>query len=183
MNNPKTAEVHVFRKNHEYATFMLFEQPRVNDPHTGYFALAIESSFGGFSYAWGCLGVDFKRFLSRVECDYIMKKMCSGEQQVFDGDRTTKLIRELIVSKRRTGDGTAEEAREAWPESTLESEVEFADWDREQSFLSDGWELACYGHGRREHEFNALYQLFWPMLREALGAQAVEQQEATGAAP
>jgi hypothetical protein len=165
----KTADVYVFKKNGEYATFMLFEQPRKDDPCTGYFALAIESSFGGFAYAWSHLGVPFKQFLCGCDEYYVGKKMCQGEQQVFDAAATEKAIRRAICEKRRHDRWSAEAAREAWEDSSIEDQHDFSVWyDSKNDWCRDAHELAEYGPGPRVRAFDALYKLFWAMLCEAL---------------
>ena len=159
----RTAEVLEFRCGHEYAVFTVDEQPARH-----YYALGIESSYGGFSNAWSHPGPDFRAFLAELDCGYVLSKMVHADQE-YDGDGTTRAIREEIVRMRRSGKCDASTARAAWPSATLDSEVEFWEWARENGlFEEEQWYFIATMPGPRARDFARLYEHFWPALAAAL---------------
>jgi hypothetical protein len=109
--------------------------------------------------------------------------MCSGEQKVFDAEATQKYIREQIVDWRRTysssAKGKKEAARRTWVDvEDIECPTTFSEWAENQKLFDEAWEMSVYGPGRRTIEFKALYELFWPMLCEALGKELESEQAA-----
>lgn len=160
----RTAEVIELQVGYDYAVFTIDQQP---DRH--YYGLGIESSFGGFSYAWSEPGCGFHEFLAKLHLDYVLGKMV-GHDQVFDGEATTKAIRWKIVARRRARECSADEARAEWPESEFEHEFDFHDWiGNTEMFKQDApWEFYRTCGGQRSREFGALYNLFWAGLAKEL---------------
>lgn len=169
------AEVLEFRARGEYAVFYIDDRRERAPGRSGYYTLAIESSFGGFAYAWGDPGRDFRGFLAQLNLDYVRSKMV-GFDVAFDGEATTRAVKEALVELRRAQGCDRETAREAWPESEIENECDFGRWlDALPARLYDqlsAWELGRQGPGRRAHEFTALYEQFWPLLSAELTAEA-----------
>jgi hypothetical protein len=160
----RTAEVLEFRDGRgDHAVFTIDEQPERH-----YFALSIESSFGGYSYAWSSPGASFREFLCRISFDYLIGKMV-GHDEVFDGEETTREVKKAIIALRKDG-CSADEARDAWPESDFDTESDFERWcaDTELFRGREPWFLQRSCPGRRSREFTALYERFWPALREAI---------------
>jgi hypothetical protein len=151
------------KSRQEYAVFTITSRG------TGYHMLAIESSFGGYSYAWGSPGTDFREFLARLNVDYVLGKMV-GRDEVFDGEGTADAIRKEIRRMRRARECSKEEANAAWPESDFDSERDFDEWMRRDELFKDSepWSFHATCGGRRTQEFAALYKLFWPAFAEEL---------------
>lgn len=159
----RTAEVIELHAGHEYAVFTIDAQPERN-----YYGLGIQSSFGGFSYAWSQPGSGFKEFLAQLNLGYVLSKMV-GRDEEFDGEATVKGIRADIVSMRRAREITAEVARYEWPSSEFEHVGEFHDWCQDTKVFSDGsHEYYRSAPGQRAREFAALYEKFWPALAKEL---------------
>lgn len=167
----RSADVFEFKAKGEYAVFIVDDQRDRTPGRSGYYVLAIESSFGGFAYAWGDPGRDFRAFLCGLNLDYVRGKMV-GHDLVFDAEGTTRAVRREIMTLRRDGSFNREDAREAWPESDFDHECDFVRWmDAIDTRLYEGLaprELSRQCGGRRTQEFTALYNQFWPLLRAAL---------------
>jgi len=160
----RTAEVIELHAGHEYAVFTIDAQPERN-----YYGLGIQSSFGGFSYAWSQPGSGFKEFLAQLNLGYVSGKMV-GRDEEFDGEATTKAIRKEIVARRRARECSADEARAEWPGSEFEHEFDFHDWTgNTEMFKQDSpWEFYQTCGGQRSREFTALYNLFWAAFAKEL---------------
>lgn len=157
----------------DYATFIVLQRHAANELRSGYYLLAIESSYGnGYAYAWGSPGSCFYSFLIRQLDDpwYVAGKMCQGEQESIDWEASAENIRRHICEQRRRGDLSREEARQAWPEALFESETCYSYWCREQEALSETWELLVSKPGPRYRDFMALHKAFWPAFCEQLQA-------------
>jgi hypothetical protein len=160
----RTAEVLEFRARGEYATFTIDAK---SDVH--YYALSIDSSFGGYSYAWSAPGDNFNAFLCRLDCSYVLGKMV-GHDEVFDGEGTTNAVRKAIIELRKDGECDRDDARAEWPKRDFERQGDFERWC-EHTVLFRGrepWFFHQTCGGDRTREFTALYELFWPLLRAAL---------------
>lgn len=101
----RMAEIIEIRAKGEYVVFTIDNQAERH-----HYGLCIESSFGGFSYAWSDPGCNFNEFLAKLNLGYVLGKMV-GDDSVFDGEATTRSIRLGIIERRRARDCTAEEAR------------------------------------------------------------------------
>lgn len=164
----RTAEVIQLRARGEWATFY------VDDPgHAGpgYFVLAIESSFGGFAYAWSHPGGDFKRFLADLDCGYARSKMV-GLDTVFDGAATARALR-AAIEQRGLGEEIAHEEIALLEDleglDDASAEAEFYAYCQNTTVLAAPWEYACTKPGERSRDFEAIYELFWePFVTELL---------------
>lgn len=164
----RTAEVIEIHADREYAVFSIDQQPE-----RSYYALGIESSYGGFSYAWSQPGTDFRSFLAGLNLDYVLSKMV-GRDEEFDGEATSLAIRKDIVRMRREGKCSAEEARDEWPPKEFDGDCAFWDWLKETSLFKDcdahGYYTTC--NGPRARDFVRLYEVFWPLLAGELERSA-----------
>jgi hypothetical protein len=156
----RVAEVIEIHAEREYAVFSIDQQPE-----RSYYALAIESSFGGFSYAWSSPGRSFYDFLAGISVDYVLGKMV-GRDEVFDGEATSRAIRKDILRMRRKGECSAEEARDEWPPNEFDGDCAFWDWCRDTELFKDRDAHLYYEtcSGPRARDFIRLYEVFWPIL-------------------
>lgn len=170
----------IVRKDHEYATFVVLQRCE-SGKDSGYFMLAIESSYGhGFAYAWSHPGNDFYDFLCRCDEYYLTSKFAPGSRS-YDGEATTCEIRQRILRKRREDGWTAEQARGHWPATTLESEFDMHQWyfmQNQKIDMSD--DVVKYKRGERARDFAALYKHLWPGFCDQL-REAKRQREETRA--
>lgn len=173
----RTAEVLRFRIGHEYAVFTI-----ENEPEQRRYGLGIESSYGGYVYAWTHPGGDFKGFLAQLDLGYVLSKMV-GHDRAFDGQATADAIRKEIWQARRAGMGRlprgyygesmdAETARAEWDSvpTLFESEGDFERWQGETEFFKsdEPWRFYQDGPGARSREFTRLYEVFWPAFAAEL---------------
>lgn len=160
----RTAEVIEIHYQHEYAVFTIDSQPERN-----YYGLSIESSYGGYSYAWSHPGDSFRDFLARISVDYVLGKMV-GRDEVFDGEATSLEIRKDIIKLRRHHECTEDEARAEWPPREFDGDYAFWDWLKETKLFKDNDAHMYYATkpGFRACQFTALYEKFWPILRAEL---------------
>lgn len=163
----RIAEVIELRIGHERATFTIDQQPERR-----YFALSIESTYGGYSFAWTHPAGDFKRFLAELNVGYVMGKMV-GSDRVYSGERTASAIREeldRLVAAGEVDPGEAEDEHLLVDEVESSSVVDFSQWcDETRVFRErEPWLFQRDGPGPREREFAALYEIFWPALAAEL---------------
>lgn len=164
-------------KTRDYAHFVVLQRYQ-EGADSGYFMLAIESSFGtGYAFAWTHPGDYFHRFLQTADADYLCGKFCVGERAEPNWEETTDAIRAELKTRRVDGDLSDDEVAAASPDCTFESESDYTDWCREQnrrasgdSYLEDTHELIAYSPPRRVIEFMALHKAFWPAFCEKLKA-------------
>lgn len=173
----RVAEVLRFRIGTEYAVFTI-----ENEPEQRRYGLGIESSYGGYAYAWTHPGGDFKGFLAGLDLGYVLGKMV-GRDEVFDGQATADAIRKEIWQARRAGIGRiprdyygesmdAETARAEWDSvpSAFDSEVEFDHWQGDSEFFKNDepWRFYKTCPGPRARDFARLYEMFWGALAAEL---------------
>lgn len=109
----------------------------------------------------------------RAGLDYVLGKMV-GLDEVFDGEATSKAIREDILRARRAKECSAEEARAEWPPKEFDSECEFWEWCGDTELFKNSEAHLYYEtcDGRRAHSFARLYEVFWPILAAELSKAA-----------
>ncbi len=168
------AEVFVFHDGTDYAVFMVYLRPGARG---GYYALAIESSFGnGYAYAFGAPGSCFYSFLARTGRHYIINKMTMGEEPVFDGEETADALRKEV--NRALADGecnedTAENEKELL--AALSDEANWQAFQRDTVLFESGYELHEWvktSPNARVREFTALYEHFWPAFAAEMEKRA-----------
>lgn len=143
----------------------------------GYFSTV--SDYGNYAYRWTNPGCEFRKFLVGVNAGYLIGKL-HGRPDEYDGDETTKAIREEIVRRRRDGTWTREEAREEWNlTSGLDSIVDFAFW-WQKTRIEDAHE---FQRNSVPSEVVAFANRAWPRFVEMLKAElAAEAAKKVGAA-
>lgn len=111
-------ECYRIRAGHESATICLRSWTASGEPvgektrHLG--EILIHSSFGSWAYTWRHIGCPLKRFLTRVEFDYLFGKFMGPDLDQFDGDQTMVGIKESVVENRRRGGWNKATARQVW---------------------------------------------------------------------
>lgn len=186
MKAKRQADVYTFRDRMDYAVFTVYERaPYAENERGGYYLLSIEGSYGnGFAYAWTHPGKPFKAFLCNVDQWYLGNKLCSGDPQELNGEKTTAAIRRYICERRREGDLTREAARDAWDTSSIEDSHDFSIWYAHDSdWCSDPTEFAVYSDGPRMRDFAALHKAFWHMFVADLKEEIGEIEKAKAPAP
>lgn len=130
------------------------------------------SDWGNYGYWWGSPGCEFRQFLTICDDDYLTGKLAGGKKEL-NGTETVFRIQEGILSLRRCGAITREEAREEWDRlpTCFEHDVELSDWLRETD-LSDAWEYALYERPRQLQEFvKHIWPLFVARLKHELESE------------
>lgn len=90
-----------------------------------YVSVAINSDYGTFGYTWrGSFGCSPMEFLTTIKMNYAMNKLTNGAFYIDDVEKFPQEIKEQIVSMRRGGSITKDEARNAW-ESMLDCEYDY----------------------------------------------------------
>jgi hypothetical protein len=161
----------------------------------GYFSAL--SDWGGYAYMWTHHGhTDFREFFLKKDFakhpDYMAEKL--GRRRVYDGVQTFQGIARRILSSRRSGYLSKEEARKEWNHfeevaagqygMKLRDGGELSQWDfrtwHDGTSLSDAGEAACHSHDPQAVGFvtNIL-----PLLADAIQAElAAEQRGPAGGA-
>lgn len=134
----------------------------------GFFAVC--SDYGDYVYHWGSIGpTDFRVFLCGLDRSYLIGKIAPKKE--YDAEATKDFVKETIISHRRDGTFTKEEAREEWDLMQECDFDDFNDWLR-QTQISDAWEMAIYRHSRQALAF---YDRVWPrfiaLLKEDLASE------------
>lgn len=131
------------------------------------------SDYGNYAYWWGGAGEEFRRFLCRLEPDYICGKLSSRHK--YDGDATLRGVKRAIVAMRRRMDWTKGEAREEWDlldeHSSLEGSEWFAIWTTHTK-LGDAYEHATYVY---PSDVRAFAERVWPALVKRLQAEMADE--------
>lgn len=165
----RAVDVASLRAGYEWAVFTV-DKPRADSE---FFTLSINSSFGGYVFAWSHPGCSWRKFLARLNRGYVSSKMVGGDE-VFDGDATAQSVRDQIRETRRSGDCSAEEAREEWDAlpAHFESECDFRDWGNGTRMFRDGWyEMHTTCPSPRLRDFHRLYDVFWDAFAKAISEQ------------
>ncbi|WP_084977330.1 hypothetical protein [Plesiomonas shigelloides] len=75
----------------------------------------VSSDYGSFSHYWGHCGYNPKEFLTDINFDYCMGKFFESKKlYILDAEACENEIKQSIISLRKDGELTADEAREAW---------------------------------------------------------------------
>lgn len=74
----------------------------------------VNSSYGHYAYYWCACGMNPKAFLCKINKGYTLQKLTHGKETEIDEDKCLDQIKQAIIDTRRTGDLTADQAREAW---------------------------------------------------------------------
>jgi len=77
------------------------------------------SDYGTFDFYWSHCGGDPKEFLCKLDFQYAMKKLTSGDLYIPNPDGYENEIKERIIESRKEGRLTKEEAKTAWDEMLL----------------------------------------------------------------
>lgn len=132
--------------------------------------ISICSDYGNYGYWFGAPGCEIRKFLTG--CDpgpsgYIAIKLAEG-RRVYDGDGTLKSLKEHILSSRRGGDLTREEARDEWQllehHNRLEHTEDFATWYQETK-IDCAYEFRCE---KIAGQLQGFMEHCWPVLVKAM---------------
>lgn len=142
----------------------------VLDMERGFFSAA--SDHGNYSYLWTHPGCEFRKFLAKLELDYVYGKL-THTQRVFDLEASLKAARAAIIERRRDDSIGAALARTEWNElEDVSSEHDFNNWQQYSSlddtheFYMQRKESECWGFCQK------LFTRFQEMLREELKKEA-----------
>lgn len=172
------AEVYTVRHDGEFGTFCIVEwAPRTDDHGPVYGGeLLVNSTFGAYCNSWSHCGQPFKRFLAKIEFDYFMGKCRGRAADVFDGEKSLKLVKERVIQLRRQGWLDHGAARELWCELTLcREEIERSPDDFVRVIsdlnvrrLSEPWELIVT---RPASDTVGFWRDLWPSFISALSQE------------
>lgn len=120
------------------------------DEATG--TLVIFGDRGTWSHTWGHSGRsedtrrDFRLELLRFDDEYIHNKLAVGVARVFNGEETTRAVRQWIVETRRGRSIGHDRARELWDDvGGLEGESDFTVFlELHDTHGEDLWEFAVF---------------------------------------
>lgn len=157
----RTVDVFDIRAKHEYAKFIIDSTP-------GHHTLAIDSSYGGFAFAWTHPGGCFYEFLAGLNRGYATVKLVGRVDEKFDPERTALEIKQAIIAFRKDRTFTKSAARDEWNLlEDFEHEGHYWDWLCATQF-EDGHEFYRTKPGPQSEDFGHLYDLFWPLLAKTL---------------
>lgn len=77
-----------------------------------WFRISISSDYGDWTYFWSHPGACWRKFLAKISMAYAAGKF--GCDRWFDLEATDRWMKYDIVQRRRQGDCTKQEARDAW---------------------------------------------------------------------
>ena len=139
--------------------------------------LTCNTSFGTVGYYWGSMGRPAARFLAKIDRGYALNKLWGADAHVFDAKVAMDQARAVILSKRKAGDLSSEQARDRWDDLADHrptDEFEF----REMVYTTE-WLYAylCDGHGPIGQVANPQAIGFWEELWPAFIAELVASTE------
>ncbi len=91
----------------------------LTDLHENAGTISIESDYGNWSYMWGSMGGNIRRFILRTSEDYLMDKFTYNnhkDRDCFRFDKTIKRIKKEIIQARKEMEIERVEAREMYNE-------------------------------------------------------------------
>ena len=137
--------------------------------------LSIASDWGNFMHWWGVTGRvyhDFRRELLRFNTEYLENKLSDHENMCFDAEETIKLVREHLCAERRTGEITAEQAREDWNDVChIDNVIDWNDFlhNSNKRSYEHFHEMGQY-HPSNMRSLRQWLEKSWPRLQELLRA-------------
>lgn len=142
-----------------------------NNEHA--FSLTIRSGFGDWSYEWGQPGKNGAfAFLNSCDDCYLLGKLSSRTE--LDREKTEENLKRLIISCRRSGEVSRDQARESW------DELDRVDYGCEASFIYSFLYIGAFDWIEDELIFDCIEMtyprsitqffkvLFRPFLREMM---------------
>lgn len=122
----------------------------------------ILSDYGDWTYYWGCRGkgVSVAQFLSKLDEQYMGKKMLGADYWVPDDDATAGYIRSQILDQRRRASLGKDLARSEWEtvQRYDDGDIGFEQWGNETDFFSDDW------YEYRQTTGDSCWNNFWEKL-------------------
>ncbi|WP_426730191.1 hypothetical protein [Myxococcus faecalis] len=156
----------------------------------GFFATV--SDWGNYAFRWTSPGMPFREFVARLASspDYVSGKLESRDW--YDGEGTLKRIREHILTSRREGSWTKEEAANEWrvlAESldTRDGSVPRGAWDIDLEQFSRWYHATSIGDasGFARYDYPPDVRSFarevMPALAVAIRAELAAEQQAQAA--
>ena len=131
--------------------------------------LAVISDFGNYAYAWRSFGGCFREFLCELNSVYLCGKLRNGRTE-YDKGKTRQLIREHILTDRRDGSMSREEARCEWELSDDVSD--FRAWYEETS-MPDASEFYV---DVTPQQLTAFAERLWPKVVELIRADLTAER-------
>lgn len=187
----ETLPLYHFSENGEWASIGVLpsEIPRDGgEPRQGGL-LMIHSSFGSFSHHWSSCGMDFRRFLGKIDVSYFASKVRGAEAEVFDPERTRTAVLALteeIAEEVRSGEmpgvsledldadletlrDFADEIDAEWTTSHFLNELATLSFDHAEVDFSFLGERVL--HTRLDPQITQFWETFWPALNEVLATE------------
>lgn len=131
------------------------------------------SDWGDVAYRWNQRGLPpggFKHFLLTADDSYLISKFGSQRRE-YDPENTLASVKDHILSTRRDGSMTKDDAREEWDSlktyEDLRTEFDFSQW-YSTTKLEDAGEFHCMRYVRDVTNF---VEKVMPRLRELLRAE------------
>jgi hypothetical protein len=142
---------------------------------TGFFAAV--SDWGNFSYLWTHPGMEFRKFLTELQPDYLHSKLMMGrpDRAVFSGSKTVENIRQAIEDKNK------EEGRWAFYHEEMDTlkalgpdpEKYALDVWESETHLTDVWEYVVY---LPEPQCRSFCEKVWPRFKKLLLDELEEEK-------
>jgi hypothetical protein len=176
------SESYTIHSKGEYARIVIVEwAPRdIGHARPSYGGeLLVHSSFGAFCNSWGACANPFKQFLIGLDRHYFMTKCRPGAAEEFDGEKSLQHVKEWLIDKRKGGDFTRGDTREAWNsimdarDEIVHSEYAFVTvlQSLEIEGLDEPWHFSCRS---LTAECVGFWRDLWP---EFVAAVKAEQQQ------
>jgi hypothetical protein len=169
------AEAWLLRNGHDQA--QIFVRSGYYEPDRGWVSVSIMSSFGNFGYHWNHIGPGpWWRFLFSLNRQYAMEKFMGNSYLVEDIEKTILVAKENITERRRDGELSKEEAKEAWEALTnydsvsMESLIERL--SHTKAFREDYYDIPRYSPSPQAIGF---WDTFWrPWVAEVVLSRTVK---------
>ena len=152
----------------------------VLDTSIGYFSTV--SDYGNYAYAWSSPGIEFRRFITQCEDDYLLGKLLSGrrDREVYDPDATKKAVADALEHEKDSWSHYAEEMERF--ESCSFSDKEDFYWWYQGTKLDDAHELIRMKWNPQAVAFTKyVMPRFRALLREEIVGERCHITESGGA--
>jgi len=144
--------------------------------------ISIMSDYGNYGYWFGDPGGEFRRFLTKCDDDYLLRKF-SGSERDFAEKETVRAVRDEVLRMRRTEQLTMSEAKHEW-QLILDTDW-LSEWSRqewfEQTKIGDAAELMRRRYPNDLwHFMKKLWPVFVEKLKTELAAEAADAHPGFG---
>lgn len=167
------------RNGHEWATIAIQGWRSGEGDHVREGGeILVNSTFGQWATSWGHMGSPIRKFLLRINDDYLMQRFLGVEADVFDGEATLLAWKRELARARRARELTADQFQQIWDDTSFDPAGN-ADvfWHRvlaaqpsdcHSSLFDEPWTLTIK---RTNPQAVGFFREIWPEFREQLQSE------------